>query len=363
MPGNAILPPHNGIIITRGLQEWACLLPQELPFGSVARLLGSQTDDEDVVSDTTVRSLVRTHGQIIRQVEEAEVRALATRDDLDSLELNVVPHGQPPRRVGWPVELNVAVDEALTREHVRPPHGVSWADWDRVLAARHAEAPCSVEELRHLGPALEPHQVLLTVDEVLTRKPKAGHFLELRTARLMTERGSRYLSGMSAAFLQRLHVAVLLCLGSLNSLLLIADGARWIRGFFTETLAPIASKTMLLDWYHLKQKCYELSSRICQGKMAKARFLRRLYRRLWRGDVQGALVVLEAERPETKNEAKLDELIGYLQVREVWIRTIASDALIASTSAVRMWRRPMISSWLAGKRIEGCSGVRQRVLR
>src|SRR6266545_637092 len=40
IPGNAALPPHNGIIITRGLQEWACLLPQELPFVSVARLLG-----------------------------------------------------------------------------------------------------------------------------------------------------------------------------------------------------------------------------------------------------------------------------------------------------------------------------------
>jgi hypothetical protein len=38
--GNAALPPHNGIIITRGLQEWACLLPQELAFVSLARLLG-----------------------------------------------------------------------------------------------------------------------------------------------------------------------------------------------------------------------------------------------------------------------------------------------------------------------------------
>ena len=45
MPGNAVLPPHNGIIITRGLQEWACLLPRELPFVSVARLLGWQTHD------------------------------------------------------------------------------------------------------------------------------------------------------------------------------------------------------------------------------------------------------------------------------------------------------------------------------
>jgi hypothetical protein len=40
IPGNAALPPHNGIIITRGLQEWACLLPQELAFVSLARLLG-----------------------------------------------------------------------------------------------------------------------------------------------------------------------------------------------------------------------------------------------------------------------------------------------------------------------------------
>src|SRR5262245_25994659 len=40
MPGNAVLPPHNGMIITRGLQEWTCLLPQELSFATVARLLG-----------------------------------------------------------------------------------------------------------------------------------------------------------------------------------------------------------------------------------------------------------------------------------------------------------------------------------
>ncbi|MDP9316782.1 MAG: hypothetical protein M3R24_39000 [Chloroflexota bacterium] len=46
MPGNAFLPPDNGIIVTRGLQEWAYLLPQELPFASVARLLGWQTWDD-----------------------------------------------------------------------------------------------------------------------------------------------------------------------------------------------------------------------------------------------------------------------------------------------------------------------------
>jgi hypothetical protein len=319
IPGNAMLPSHNGIIITRGLQEWACLLSQELPFASVARLLGWQTHDTQILSDTTIRSLVRTHGQVIRQAELAEVTELATRDDLASLDLRLVPHEQPRRRAGWPNELNAAVDAALARKQVCPPAGVSWADWERVLATRRAEPTSPLEDLRHLGPELEANQVLLTVDEVLTRRPLPGHFLELRTARIMTERGSRYLSGIGAVFLQQLQLAVLLCLEPSSSLLLIADGARWIRTFFTDTLAAVEDKRMILDWHHLKQKCLELGSRICRSKPAKAQLLRRVYRRLWRGDAEGAIVVLEAERGETKNEAKLDELIGYLQARQAWM--------------------------------------------
>ena len=76
---------------------------------------------------------------------------------------------------------------------------------------------------------------------------------------------------------------------------------------------------MLLDWHHLQQRCLELSSRICRNRAAKAQLLRRLYRRLWCGDVGAAIAVLEVQRAETKNVAKLDELIGYLQARAPWI--------------------------------------------
>jgi len=72
--------------------------------------------------------------------------------------------------------LNLAVDVALAAEQVCPPDGVSWADWDRVLAARRAETAWGAEQLRHLGPALEADQVLVSVDEVLTRKPEPHRF-------------------------------------------------------------------------------------------------------------------------------------------------------------------------------------------
>jgi len=319
MPGNTVLPPHNGIIITRGLQEWACLLPQELSFTAVARLLGWQTHEAQVLSDTTIRTIVRVHGQIIRQAEQAEASALLQRADLAAMDLHVVPHDQPRRHAGWPAELNAAVEAALVAEQVRPPDGVSWADWDRVLAARRAEQMHPLEELRHLGPELAADQVLLTVDEVLTRKPEPHRFWELRTARVDTAAGYRYLTGVGTTFSQQLLVVVLLALGSRASLLLIADLARWIRTFFTDTLAGVANKTMILDWHHLHQKCLDLSSRICRGKVARTQLLLRLYRRLWRGDVAAAVVLLEAYRPQTKNEEALTTFIAYLQSRQEWI--------------------------------------------
>jgi hypothetical protein len=54
----------------------------------------------------------------------------------------------------------------------------------------------------------------------------------------------------------------------------------FVRSFFTDTLAALANKVMILDWHHLEQKCLDLSSRICQGKTAKAQLLQRLYRLL-----------------------------------------------------------------------------------
>jgi len=102
-------------------------------------------------------------------------------------------------------------------------------------------------------------------------------------------------------FLQQLLVMVMLVLGTRCSLLLIADGARSLRAFFTDTLAHMPDKTMILDWYHLQQKCMDLCSRIGRGKVAKAQLLLRLYRRLWRGDVAAAIALLEAYRPQARN--------------------------------------------------------------
>lgn len=84
-----------------------------------------------MLSTTTIRSILRTPGQIIRQAEQTEVAALLQRADLATLNLLMLPHDQPRWRAGWPKQLNAAVEAALAAEQVCPPDGVSWADWQR----------------------------------------------------------------------------------------------------------------------------------------------------------------------------------------------------------------------------------------
>ena len=320
MPGNEVLPAHEGIIITRGVQEWACLLPGELPFSSAARLLGWQTGEDKLLSDTTCRNLVRQHGSLIREAEAAEVEQLWQHENLMELEPLLVER-QPSRlRASWPNELNEAIETLLQEDSPPPPEGVKPCDWERVLERHRQNDHLSMGQLQRLGPEVDPDEILVTADEVLTRKQERRRFWELRTACIVTSTGIRYLSGTGDSFLQQVFMLLLILgVGRHRSLLFIADGARWIRNFFLNQLSEASHTQMILDWYHLRKKGYQLSSMICRGKVAKGKFLASLYYYLWRGRVSEAIQFLQAYREQAKNLEKLDELINYLQAREPFI--------------------------------------------
>ena len=320
LPGNAGLPAHEGQVTTRGLQEWACLLPQDLPFGTAERLLGWMAHDPQVISETQVRRLVCAHGQVIREAEKAEVQALLERPNLEGLQAQLRAVGEPRRPAAWAAELNQAVETALAQPDPQPPEGVTAMDWERVVQARRAETASSAERLRRLGPQVQPGEVVASVDEVEVRRPEKRRFLELGTAFVRTASGCRYLSESIEMVLQQLFLLLVLCSGGMQAkLTLLGDGARWISRFFQERLASWPLATLILDWYHCRKKCYDLTSLICRGRKAKGELLRLLLKHLWRGQVQDAIDILEEYRPQAKNVEKLDELINYLKNRQAYI--------------------------------------------
>jgi hypothetical protein len=319
MLGNRLLPVHQGMLITRGLQEWACLLPQELPFGVAARLLGWFTHEPAILSETTLRRLVCRHGELITTTYEAEVTALLATPRLADYQPVLQPERAPRRAASWPSELSSAVEQALTAELPQPPEGVALADWERVLSARRQEPGLTVEQLRRLGPQVGEGQVLTSVDEVLTRKPATRSFWGQRTARILTPTVGRYLVGSGEAFNHLCLLFLLLCSPLGQGLCLVGDGARWIRDLFERLCEQRPQAQLLLDWYHLRKKCADFASMICAGKAAKALFLGTLYRHLWRGEVDPALAWLRAYRSQAKNLEKLDELLAYLEARQPYL--------------------------------------------
>jgi hypothetical protein len=320
LPGNQGLPAHAGQVTTRGLQEWACLLPQDLPFGTAERLLGWMTHDPETVSETQLRRWVCRHGQLIRQAEQDEVKALQQRPNLTGLKAQLCQAGTPHRPAAWAVELNQAVETALAQRNPQPPEGVTATDWERVMQVRQAETTTSAEQLRRLGPQVQPGEVVASVDEIQVRRPQKRRFLELGTAYVRTADGYRYLSGSIALVLSQLFLLLVLCGGGVSAkVILLGDGARWISHFFQERLAGWPWVSLILDWYHCRKKCYDLTSLICYGRKAKAELLGLLLSHLWRGQVAEAIDILEEYRPQTKNLEKLDELITYLDKRRAYI--------------------------------------------
>jgi hypothetical protein len=315
VPGNQLLPEHGGCLITRGLQEWACLLPQNLPFATVQRLLGWKCGEEDVLCDTTVRNLVCAHGDRIRKAELASARAVLEAGSARCGEALLVDCQAPRRRAGWPAEMNQAIGEAVAAGKSRPPQGVSVSDWERVLNAVEHGPDADIEALRHLGPEPASNQVVVGVDEVLVRKPTLHQFWQLRTACIRTRWGRRHLSGTGEEFVIVLTAFLLLCTRAGRSLLVLADGARWIRLWFAGVRARFGSAELLQDWHHLCKKSRELSCLFCANRKDKVWVLKRLYRRLWQGDVDGAVDVLESYRAQARNLEPLEELIRSLQER------------------------------------------------
>jgi hypothetical protein len=313
VPGNAGLPAHTGQVTTRGLQEWLCLLPQDVPFATAHRLLGWMTQEAEVISTTQIRRWVQHHGQLIRQAEQAESQALLAQGNFTGWQVQWVPATSPRRPAAWAAACNEVVALALTQPDPPAPAGVSVSDWERVLEARHTET--ELEKLRRLGPQLQPGDIVASTDDVEVRRPEKRGWLTIRTACVRTADGYRYLSGSAPAVLQQLYLLLLLCGGLTAKLTVLGDGARWIATFFQERLATWPGSELILDWYHLSKKCSELTSLICRGRVAKKTLLGRLLYRLWRGQVDDALALLEAYRTQAKDTNSLDTLRRYLNDR------------------------------------------------
>ncbi len=201
----------------------------------------------------------------------------------------------------------------------------TWAEWIATGFPR-CEAACPAvrdkdqtkDKDKPPPRAVDQGFVIVEPDEVKTKAQWSTGRKEVWTfTAVVLAAGLRYAFADATAEGLWLQVSALLwelgVTGGERRLLVLGDGAAWIRTWFDSL--GISPKTMILCWWHLRKRCYEQMSSAGGPKDRRRAFEKELLGRLWEGKVDAAIELLKGVLEWVNNAAAVSELIGYLEKR------------------------------------------------
>ena len=206
---------------------------------------------------------------------------------------------------------------------------------DRVLAAVKACAPepsYAAEMLKNPVPYEVPaDSVHVSIDPVGVKKQKKSRngrpkekkrdMVYQTVAHLHQEDRAYTLNGRDIGTVLFLILAFLLHNQLLKyNLFFFVDGQRTLNTSILALFAWFGPVQLILDWYHLQEKCKSQLSMALHGRDRRNQVLDQLLPLLWLGTVERAIALLQAiETDHIKNQTRLDELIGYFQRQQPYI--------------------------------------------
>jgi hypothetical protein len=314
------------VALTAGLRDAACDgLLRDSAQQVVARI-DARAGESGVLAKTTVLEIVHAEGEQLQAAAHARAEAIYARD---------------------PEALRLFVPATSQEEQGAEPEGRDDGEDEAEAAAIPAligfpGSPTDQAEVKRDHPReVDPDVVLVELDEVKVHaQAHTGRKQVLALTALVLIAGRCW--HLAAATAQELAYqvgALLAVLGvprGTRRLLVLADGARWIREWF-EGLG-VSDKTMIVCWWHLVKRCQQDLSRACRGREHRREVESAVLGALWHGRVDEALGVLRAHAGEMKNLEALEELIGYLEARRPYLPDYAA--------------RQRAGLWIASNRVE-----------
>ena len=99
-----------------------------------------------------------------------------------------------------------------------------------------------------------------------------------------------------------------------NKLMVFLDGQRSLHGAVLNALSWWGSLQLILDWYHLEEKCKKQLSLALNNRQVRNQILEKLLNWLWHGLVSRAMEYLKKIAPiHIKNREALEKLMGYFE--------------------------------------------------
>jgi hypothetical protein len=303
------------LMITGNLRDAVCDQMSDQSARQSRTDIGQYAGDDDLLGPSTIIDIVHQQGESLVAAQRQRARAILSQASPAQL-----------ARLG-----PVATDPDALTELVDddPPWDDSegaQAEWEEVQAEWIATGFPGCEPAfpidKNAPRVVDEGWVIVEPDEVKTKaQPSSGRKEIWTYTAVVLVAGLRYCFAESTTEGLWMQVsALLLELGvprGERRLLVLGDGARWIRAWF-EGLG-IDSKAMVLCWWHLRKRCYESMSSAGGPKDRRREFEKRLLGQLWKGDVEAAIELLRGALGWVRNPTSVEELVGYLEKRRAYI--------------------------------------------
>jgi hypothetical protein len=314
------------VALTPGLRDAACDgLLRDSAQQVVARI-DTRAGEAGLLAKTTVLEIVHAEGEQLQAAAHARAEAVYARDP-EALRLFV----PVPSQDGQGAVPEDSDDDSDAAAEAATPALIGFAGGPTDPPGVERDRPRQVD----------PDVVLVELDEVKVHAQahtRRQQILTLTAVVLIAE-CCWHLAAATPQELAYQVGALLAVLGihqGTRRLLVLADGARWIRDWF-EGLG-VEGGTMLVCWWHLVKRVQQDLSRACRGREHRRGIESAVLTALWHGRVDEALGVLRGHAGEMKNVEALEELIGYLEARRPYLPDYAA--------------RQHAGLWIASNRVE-----------
>ena len=301
--------------ITQNLRDAVCDQMSDQSAGKSRADVCEYAGDESLLARSTIIDIVHQEGEQLMAAQRDRARAVL--NDASEAELaSLGPAVADPDAESGLVDDDPPLDDT---EEAQAEWEQTQAEWVAIgFPGCEPAFPVARDEPREVDEGF----VIVEPDEVKTKAQASTGRKEVWTyTAVVLVAGLRY--ALAEATAEGLWVqvsALLLRLGVLNyerRLLVLGDGATWIRNWF-ESLG-ICLKTMILCWWHLRKRCYEQMSLAGGSKDRRRALEKELLGQLWEGKVSAAIELLKGALEWVRNPAAVEELIGYLERRRAYI--------------------------------------------
>ena len=300
--------------ITQNLRDAVCDQMSDQSAGKSRTDVCQYAGDESLLGRSTIINIVHQEGEqlIVAQRE----RAQAILDGASEAQLALLGPATATDAMTELVDDDLPLDDS---EEAQAEWEQTFAEWKATgFPGCEPAFPVAKDEPR----AVDEGFVIVEPDEVKTKaQPSTGRKEVWTYTAVVLVAGLRYAFAEATSEGLWLQVsALLLQLGVLKGerrLLVLGDGAAWIRAWF-ESLG-ISLKAMILRWWHLQKRCYEQMSSAGGPKDRRRAFEKELLGQLWEGKVNAAIELLRAALEWVRNPAAVEELIAYLEKRRAYI--------------------------------------------